>query len=416
LSTALIGKEKANKSPDNAFLTKLEEVGFLLPFHGTARRHPDGRNVTFKKPIKNSNSRLTEINVKSFVFSLESEDETKTVDEWCKELTDVIVSALKKQDETRAGPPLRYPPKYSGYVPVNNLSKKLRDGSYSSLDNAITDFDVTRLFEWTAKGIDGILMPDGSPQDTIPGSAWQLTIYERLENLRSGFFTNWEETGFNFTPVRNYGFPLNGKSNRPFVKDRVLLLTSAWKNLDDVEGSQNNKEKYAPFLVSSFATLLRTTIPDSMTMIEYIQVKEFRASCLVSSIVHSLLSQLADFDKEFAKYALAFKDDIKFEPLPVAALASSGTPSNIENPSVTDGDANNKTPSGDNVASSVEKPSETDGGVNNNVPSDPVADGTAAKRTASEAAATSANKKKQRQEEKRQQKELARQVTLPGNK
>jgi hypothetical protein len=104
-----------------------------------------------------------EINVKAFVFVLNTVEE-KSVDDWCKLLTDLIIPALQKQDSARmrAGI-LKNKPEYPPYIPGNNISVRLAADKYSPLDNAITDIDVSKYFEWIAKNIGEHINADGTP-------------------------------------------------------------------------------------------------------------------------------------------------------------------------------------------------------------------------------------------------------------
>jgi hypothetical protein len=307
LSTALMGKVAKNIAPDHDLLQKLENEGFLYPFHNASRRFPNKDNMTVKKAVNSLRMNQAEINVKAFVFVLDTVEE-KSVDDWCKLLTDAITPALQKQDTVRmrAGI-LKNKPEYSPYIPGNNISVRLAADKYSPLDNAITDIDVSKYFEWIAKNIGGHIKDDGSPVDTIEGGAWQVTIYERYEQLRDGFYTEWEETGFNTFPIITYGFPFSQTTPMNTVAKRIEVLINAFNALTDDDG-QNSSVTHAHALVSSFATLLRTSVPANVGMIAYVRIKEWRAAMDGKPYVNNVAEQLEMFDSEFAKYQLAYRD------------------------------------------------------------------------------------------------------------
>ena len=312
LVTALVGKESPNIAADADFLKQLEDGGFIYPFHKTSRRFPTKANMTVKKSVNSMKMSRTEINVKSFVFSLES-DADKTVDEWCKTLTDLIVPALKKQDAARLRVgTLKKVPEYSPFVPGNNISVLLSENEYAPLDYAITDMDVSKYFEWVAKCTDGLVAEDGSLLETVEGSAWQLTIYERIASLRTGFYTSWENHGYNQLPLVKYGFPFSpSKTNPQYVEigRRVEALTHAFQNLTNNDDRQQSANTYASALVSSLTTVLRTANPDAMNMVTYIQIRDWRVEMLNSRYVNAVTEQLQAFDSELVKYQIAFKDD-----------------------------------------------------------------------------------------------------------
>jgi hypothetical protein len=241
------------------------------------------------------------------MFPLNTEEE-KSVNDWCKLLTDVITPALQKQDTARmrAGI-LKNKPEYSPYVASNNISVRLSENKYSPLDNAITDIDVSKYFEWIAKCTGGHIREDGTPVDTIEGGAWQLTIYERYEKLRDGYYTEWEETGFNTFPIVTYGFPFSQRTPMNTVAKRIDLLIAAFNALTDDDG-QNSSVTFAHALVSSFATLLRTSVPANVGMIGYVRIKEWRVAMDGKTYVNNVAEQLEVFDSEFAKYQLANRD------------------------------------------------------------------------------------------------------------
>jgi hypothetical protein len=301
-----------------------------------------------------------EINVKAFVFVLQSEEE-KSVEDWCKVLTDVITPALQKQDTARmrAGI-LKNKPEYSPYVANNNISVRLSENEYSPLDNSITDIDVSKYVEWFAKCCDGLVELDNSPIDTIEGSPWQLTIYERHADLREGFYTNWEESGFNTFPIVKYGFPFSEGTPKYTVTKRIDVLIGAFGNLTADDDNQHSSVTYAHALVSSFSTLLRTSLPGSMGMIDYGRIREWRADMVNKPYVNDVAEQLGSFDSEFAKYRLAFGDaPLKVEvndtvpTLPIveghsepptvtnAASAPTGTEKRVIEPTLNDGDVEN---------------------------------------------------------------------------
>ena len=309
LATALIGKEKFNIQADAEFLEALETAGFVYPFHNTYRRYPNFQDVIVKKEIQGGKLNIDRIGVKCFVFSLEDDTE-REVKEWCEILTHLITTALKKADAARLQRGiLKNTPQYSVFVDANNISINLSDGSYAPLDYALTDSDSSRYFEWTAKCMDKLFDQHGCPLDTVVLGAWQLTIYERHEELRGGFFSNWENKGYNALPVRTYGFPFSGLPNQKhLVGERLRNLITTFSSLDVIDGSQKNV-KYAPFLVSSFLTLLQTTIPQAMTMSDYIQARCFKNETLPNSPhVVSFAQTLGEIDNEFQKYSLAFND------------------------------------------------------------------------------------------------------------
>jgi hypothetical protein len=61
-------------------------------------------------------------------------------------------------------------------------------------------------------------------------------------------------------------------------------------------------------LVSSFSTLLQTSVPASIGMIGYARIREWRAAISNKSYVETLVGQLETFNSEFAKYQLAIGD------------------------------------------------------------------------------------------------------------
>jgi hypothetical protein len=189
----------------------------------------------------------------------------------------------------------------------NNISVRLAENKYSPLDNAITDIDVSKYFEWIAKCTGGHIRADGTPVDTIEGGAWQLTIYERYEKLRDGYYTEWEETGFNTFPIVTYGFPFSQRTPMSSVAKCIDLLITAFNALTDDDG-QNSSVTFAHALVSSFATLLRTSVPANVGMIAYVRIKEWHVAMDGKPYVNNVAEQLEVFDSEFAKYQLAYRD------------------------------------------------------------------------------------------------------------
>jgi hypothetical protein len=360
LSTALIGKTAKNIVADAEFINKLEGEGFLYPFHNASRRFPNKTNVTVKKAVNTMRMNQAEINVKAFVFVLQSEEE-KSVEDWCKILTDVITPALQKQDTARmrAGI-LKNKPEYSPYIANNNISVRLSENEYSPLDNSITDIDVSKYVEWFAKCCDGLVELDNSPIDTIEESPWQLTIYERHADLREGFYTNWEESGFNTFPIVKYGFPFCEGTPKYTVTKRIDVLIGAFNSLTPDDDNQHSSVTYAHALVSSFSTLLRTSLPGSMGMIDYVRIREWRAGVVNKPYVSDVVEELGSFDSEFAKYRVAFGDaPLKMEvndtvpTLPIveghsepttvtnAASAPTGTEKRVIEQTLNDGDAEN---------------------------------------------------------------------------
>jgi hypothetical protein len=68
------------------------------------------------------------------------------------------------------------------------------------------------------------------------------------------------------------------------------------------------RDAFQTALVSSFSTLLRTSVPASIGMIGYACIREWRAAISNKSYVETLVGQLETFDSEFAKYQLAIGD------------------------------------------------------------------------------------------------------------
>jgi hypothetical protein len=201
---------------------------------------------------------------------------------------------------------LKNKPEYSPYIANNNISVRLSENEYSPLDNAITDIDVSKYVEWFAKCTNGLVKEDNSPVDTIEGSAWQLTIHERHPDLRDGLYTKWEESGFKTFPVVKYGYPFSENTPMNTVSKSIDVLIGAFNSVTADDDKQNSAVAYAPALVSSFCTLLLTSLPRSIGMISYARIREWCVAMDSKPYVNTIAEQLETFDSEFAKYQLAY--------------------------------------------------------------------------------------------------------------
>jgi hypothetical protein len=300
LNTLLHGKASANKVPDEEFVQQLEDSGFVKPFSGTLRRMPNARDETFKKDA----GMLGKISVKSFVFSDEGEDDDKSVEDKCQKLADVIISKLKEVDAQNTK--LKNPNEYKLFI-----MSKLENDKYVPLDWTLTDRDVSKHLEWTVKCIEDLVDENDVHQTTSSNSPWQATIWERLETVRGGFYTNWPNTGFNEVPVSLYGFPLAGtddEKQKKCVSLRIDNLTCAFANMTNNDNLQTSGEKFAPLLVKSFSTLLETSCPSALSQQQYEKIKGFRKNLNSCTYFELMENEIKQFDEKLSRYALAFGD------------------------------------------------------------------------------------------------------------
>jgi hypothetical protein len=92
------------------------------------------------------------------------------------------------------------------------------------------------------------------------------------------------------------------------VAKRIEALIAAFNDLTADDDNQQSSVTYAHALVSSFSTLLRTSVPGSLGMIGYICIREWRVTMDSKPYVNTVAEQLKTFDSEFAKYQLANGD------------------------------------------------------------------------------------------------------------
>ena len=309
LSTALGGKPKFQIKPDDKLYDDLEKAGFSYPFHGNYCRQKGPWDKAFTKDVSKSDLEKNEIAVQSFVFSLESEEE-KTIDEWCAILQDVILPVCRQEDAKRIRRGiLKNVPQYADYGPENNLSSDLVDGKYPALDHGILDKGVGIFLEWTAKLADGLLDEENEIIPTVPNSPWLATVFQRHEELRDMFFTDFpERVGYAKTAMVNFGFPFNGtatKAQRTYCKERVDRIIKAFGALTEDDHPQTSGAKFANPLLRSLTTMLVSTVPGNVAKETMIEINSFRVN-LHRCDFHLDKTVLANLDSIIAKYNYPF--------------------------------------------------------------------------------------------------------------
>ena len=311
LSTALSGKERYGIQPDKKLYQALDKAGFSYPFHGNLCRSPEAGpdDYAVTKDVSSTKLNANEIPVQSFVFSLESNEE-KSINDWCKILQDIIVPVCKKADDERIkSTALKNRPKYAPFHSEHNLGSELIDDKFRALDNGILDRNVKVYYHWTAKLVDNIVNENGDVTEPVSNSPWAATIYERHENLRSMFYTNWEKTGYNKLAVVEFGFPLNGKENyaqRCYCSQRVEHIQKAFGALTEDDHPETSGSLFAVPLVKSMITLLGSTVPQNMDKRTFTRLQSFRSG-LNSCEFDISVELLQQFDAAMQGYEFAGK-------------------------------------------------------------------------------------------------------------